>query len=271
MTGSGTWQYSTDGTTWNNFGAVTSTNALLITSTTQVRYQPNGQNGETATFTYRAWDQTSGTASTNSTAIYASTASNGGTTEFSSNTATASMVVSSVNDAPVLDIAGTMTLTTITEDQTSDSGQTIASVIASAGGDRITDVDTGVIEGIAITALTSGNGTCNTRSTAARHGPTSVSSQLQCLATAKHDLIRFVPNGQNGTSADFTFRAWDQTSGTAGTKVATAANDGTTAFSAAMETASIVVTDVNDAPVLDASRSPQVSAISEDAGLPWER
>ncbi|MDA1250804.1 MAG: DUF4347 domain-containing protein [Planctomycetota bacterium] len=32
-TGNGTWQYSTDGVTWNGFGAVSSTNALLITST----------------------------------------------------------------------------------------------------------------------------------------------------------------------------------------------------------------------------------------------
>ncbi|MFN9974740.1 MAG: hypothetical protein ACK58T_33100, partial [Phycisphaerae bacterium] len=89
VTGSGTWQYSTDGTTWASFGAVSSTNALLITSSSQVRYVPNGQNGETATFTYKAWDQTSGTASTNATPSYATTASSGGTTAFSSNNASA--------------------------------------------------------------------------------------------------------------------------------------------------------------------------------------
>ncbi len=172
MTGNGTWQYSTDGTTWNNFGAVTSTNALLITSTTQVRYQPNGQNGETATFTYRAWDQTSGTASTNSTANYASTASNGGTTAFSSNTAIASMVVTSVNDAPDLDISGTMTFHSITEDQIGNGGQSVASLILSAGGDRITDVDTGAVEGIAITSFTSGNGTWQYSVDEARLGAT---------------------------------------------------------------------------------------------------
>jgi dephospho-CoA kinase len=33
-----------------------------------------------------------------------------------------------------------MTLTTITEDATANAGQTVASIIASAGGDRITDV-----------------------------------------------------------------------------------------------------------------------------------
>ncbi len=66
-TGNGTWQYSTDGATWNAFGAVSASNALLINSATQVRYLPDGLNGETATFGFRAWDQTTGTASTNTT------------------------------------------------------------------------------------------------------------------------------------------------------------------------------------------------------------
>src|SRR5205085_1274174 len=44
-TGNGTWQYSTDGTTWASFGSVSSGNALLLTSTTQVRYVPDGLNG----------------------------------------------------------------------------------------------------------------------------------------------------------------------------------------------------------------------------------
>ncbi len=46
-----------------------------------------------------------------------------------------------------------MTLTTITEDDTSNGGNTIAQIIASAGGDRITDVDSGAVEGIAITSI----------------------------------------------------------------------------------------------------------------------
>ncbi|MFM7738072.1 MAG: hypothetical protein ACKO9H_01615, partial [Planctomycetota bacterium] len=118
VTGSGTWQYSTDGTTWANFGAVSSTNALLITSTTQVRYTPNTQNAETATFTFKAWDQTSGTASTNGTPSYATTASAGGTTAFSTSNATASMSVTAVNDAPTITNAATYTLTSTTEDAT---------------------------------------------------------------------------------------------------------------------------------------------------------
>ena len=65
------------------------------------------------------------------------------------------MTVAAVNDAPVLDNSGSMTFT---EDQTANSGQTVDSIIASAG-DRITDPDTSAVEGIAITATTNGNGT----------------------------------------------------------------------------------------------------------------
>jgi len=207
-TGNGTWQYSTDGTTWNAFGAVTSTNALLITSTTQVRYIPDAANGETATFTYKAWDQTSGTASTNGTANYATTASSGSTTAFSSITDAAQIVVTSMNDAPVLDNAGNMTLTTRTEDQTTNTGDTVASIVLSAGGDRITDVDTSAVEGIAITATTNGTGTwqysTDGGSTWTAVGTVTNTSALLLRAT---DSLRFVPNGQNATTGDVTFRA----------------------------------------------------------------
>ena len=153
-TGNGTWQYSTDGTTWNSFGAVSSTNALLITSSTQVRYIPDSSNGETATFSYKAWDQTSGTASTNSTANYATTASSGGTTAFSSNSASAQIVVSSVNDAPTITNSYTHTLTTTNEDTTSSG--TLASAILT--GASWADIDASPVSGLAITAKT-GNGT----------------------------------------------------------------------------------------------------------------
>ena len=99
--GNGTWQYSTDGLTWNGFGAVSSTNALLLDSFAQVRYLPDAIDGETATLAFKAWDQTSGNASTNGSASYASTAIAGGGAAFSASNATASLFVTAVNDAPV--------------------------------------------------------------------------------------------------------------------------------------------------------------------------
>ncbi len=102
FTANSTWQFSTDsGTTWTSIGAVTGTNALLLESTALVRYFPDGQNGETATFTFVAWDKTSGTASTNASPAYADATINGGSTAYSTQSAVAEIAVSSVNDAAI--------------------------------------------------------------------------------------------------------------------------------------------------------------------------
>ncbi len=158
------------------------------------------------------------------------------------------------NSAPVLDNSGTMALTTINEDQTANAGNTVAAILATAGGDRITDADAGAVEGIAITSLNSGNGrweySTNGGANWTAVGTVSDTSALLLRGT---DLVRFVPDTLNATTADFTFRAWDQTTGTFGTKVDASNVGGVTAFSLASESASISVTDVNDAPAIDPS------------------
>lgn len=59
-TGNGIWQYSTDSTSWNSMGSVSESAALLLPSSAQVRYVPDGDNGETAMLTVRTWDAPSG-------------------------------------------------------------------------------------------------------------------------------------------------------------------------------------------------------------------
>jgi uncharacterized delta-60 repeat protein len=63
------------------------------------------------------------------------------------------------------------------------------------------------------------------------------------------DRIRFVPTGFGAEGASITFRAWDQTLGSAGDVLRTYAFGGTAAISAATGTATITATAVNDAPV----------------------
>jgi Cadherin-like domain/Cadherin-like/Concanavalin A-like lectin/glucanases superfamily/Bacterial Ig domain len=254
VTGNGTWQYSTDGTNWI-WASVSATNALLLDGATQVRYQPNSNNGEIPTFQYRAWDQTTGVASSSSTPRFgsATATTSGGTTAYSTQIGTANITLTNVNDAPLLDNTGTMTLTTINEDQTNNAGQTVASIILSAGGDRITDVDASAVEGIAISAINSGNGTWQYSIDGGTNwntvGPVSNVSALLLRST---DLIRYDPNGQDSTTADFIFRAWDQSSGASGTKVSVLSSGGTSAFSTLIETASLTVTAVNDTPTINA-------------------
>ena len=155
--------------------------------------------------------------------------------------------VNAVNDAPVLDNGGVMSLTPISEDDLNNSGNLVSEIIVSAGGDRITDADAGAVEGIAVTSLDSSNGTWqyNTGSGWTDIGTVSVS---QSLLLGADDSLRFVPDGLNADTAFVTFAAWDQTTGTAGTKVDTSTFGGSTAFSSNLETAVVVVNAANDIP-----------------------
>ncbi|MEQ1592678.1 MAG: tandem-95 repeat protein [Thiobacillaceae bacterium] len=217
-TTNGTWFYSTNnGANWNALGAVANNNARLLSAdaVTRIYFQSNANyNGTIANaITFRAWDQTSG-----SNGVLASTSSNGGATAFSSSTDTgASLTVNAVNDAPVLDNSGAMTLTTITEDDAGNTGQTVASVIASAGGNRITDVDASAVEGIAVVSMNSGNGQWqySLDNGTSWNAMGSVSDSAALLLRSS-DLVRFVPDSLNGTTGSLTFHAWDQTSGVAG-------------------------------------------------------
>lgn len=247
----GRWQYSLDGgQTWKNIGTLSDTHALLLRDTDLLRFRPNQDWNGTVTdgLTFRAWDRTSGTAGG-----YANASVNGGQTAFSVATETASILVRPVNDAPVLDNSGTLSLAPIDEDDIYSGGTTVADLIASAGGQRITDVDAGALQGIAIIGLNSAYGTwqysLDGGLTWLNIGSVSAANALLLRDT---DLIRFQPDPDwNGSVLDgLRFRAWDQTSGAAGEYADTALNGGTTAFSTAAAVAGIVVQPVNDPPVV---------------------
>jgi VCBS repeat-containing protein len=153
--------------------------------------------------------------------------------------------VTGVNDAPIL-TSTTVSLPRINGDQTTNDGRKVSAFLVA------TDVDSNA-RGIAITGLESGNGqwqySIDGRTSWTAIGPV---SETGALLLRGADYVRFVPNGVNGTTADFTFRAWDQTSGVTGAKVDASTTGGVTAFSAASGTASIVVsgpTASNQAPV----------------------
>jgi VCBS repeat-containing protein len=76
------------------------------------------------------------------------------------------------------------------------------------------------------------------------------------LAADANTRVYFQANSNfSGTVSDgVTFRAWDQTSGTAGTTASTVTNGGSSAFSSATDTASLTVSAVNDNPVAAADR-----------------
>ena len=163
--------------------------------------------------------------------------STGGT---SSGSSALNIALTGVNDAPVL-TATTASFPSITASQTTNIGRKISAFLVS------TDVDSNAVRGIAVTSLNSGNGqwqySIDGRTSWSALGTVNESSALLLRGA---DYIRFVPNGVNGTTAVLTYRAWDQTSGVAGTKLNASTIGGETAFSTATGTASIVVSGTND-------------------------
>ena len=82
------------------------------------------------------------------------------------------------------------------------------------------------------------------------HAGAVANNNARLLAADASTRLYFQPNADYyGTLASaVTFRAWDQTSGSNGTLVDTSTNGGTTAFSSATDTASLVVNPVADTP-----------------------
>jgi hypothetical protein len=142
-----------------------------------------------------------------------------------------------VEDTPAASIAGTL----------------VSALIASAGGDRITDPDSGALEGIAIVGADSAGGTWQFSLDGASWTPIAMPSNSAAvlLAADATTRVRFVPNPDFSGTLDpgITFRAWDRTSGANGaTNVNVSVNGDPTAFSSVTETAAINITPVNDPP-----------------------
>ncbi|MCC6573363.1 MAG: hypothetical protein IT462_06175 [Planctomycetes bacterium] len=88
----GVWQYSTDaGASWNDFPAVSQSSALLLAEDDMVRYIAGAGFVGTATVSFHAWDQTTG--SSGGTADLSGASSTGGTTAFSVDFETARVIV----------------------------------------------------------------------------------------------------------------------------------------------------------------------------------
>lgn len=250
VSANGTWQYSTDGTDWTDVGAVSDTSSLLLSSHTQVRYVPDGENGESAIFQYRAWDQTTGSASTNGAPSTADSTSRGGTTAFSENQSGVLLDVTDVNDAPTLD-PGTFALNGTDEDTVSDA----VTVMELLNDRNWADVDAGALSGIAVTGTT-GNGAWQYSLDGTDWTDFGTVSSGESLLLDGATEVRFNPS--QGGNADFSFRAWDQTTGSASLQnvrstADTTTSGGTTAFSSAMASADVAVAEINDAPTLTAT------------------
>ena len=181
------------------------------------------------------------------------------------------------NRAPTLDAGKSPALTAELEDAGAPVGAvgTLVSslvdfAVPAGQGDNVTDSDTGALLGIALTATDTTRGSwfysTNGGTTWITVGTVSDTSALLLAADANTRLyFQPNPNWNGGLAAAITFRAWDQTTGIAGTQVDTSVNGGTSAFSATTDTASLTVISVNDPPVATNLSAPET--YTEDTPL----
>lgn len=188
---------------------------------------------------------------------------------------TTTLNVSAVNDAPVLNTGASPALTGINEDagdddgsgadgdddasnNTNNPGTSIATVVVDGS---ITDVDGGAVEAVAITNVDNTNGvwqysTDNGTSWNNFSGTTGSSVDISSsarlldgtLGGGSTQSVRFVPDANHSGTNTLTFKAWDKSSGSAGGTADT--TGGSTAFSSSGDTASVVVSAVNDVPTI---------------------
>lgn len=166
---------------------------------------------------------------------------------------TSTISINAVNDAPLLDNTGSLILSDINENVFNSLGNKVETILASGGGDPITDPDAGALEGMAVIEAGSGNGSWQYSLDAGTNWLNfeNVSNQTATLLNPAA-RIRFVPKPQFSGSAAISFRAWDQTQGLNGDKgVDVTKNGGTTAFSLNTETATINILSADDPPVVD--------------------
>eukprot|EP01136_Pigoraptor_vietnamica_P025600 Opistho-1_new@79734 len=196
-------------TTWSSVGTVSNSAALALESDDRLRFEPNADFQGTATFTFRLWDKSDG--KSGGATIDAST--NGGTSSIGSESATATITVTNVNDRPIL-AALAYTLTTIAEDVAgaSNVGDTVATIL----GAGVTDIDPGAVEGLAISSAVTTNGKWQFKLAGGSWTDVPSVSATNVLMLAADSSIRFMPNADYFGSASAAILAWDVTDGTAG-------------------------------------------------------
>jgi RHS repeat-associated protein len=256
VNGNGTWQCSTNGTSWVSITAVSTTSALLLPQADQLRFLPAGLARGTASLLYVAWDGSAGKGGQ-----YVNASTTGGGSSFSADVGELDITLTAVTQAPVW-LASTTTLAPELPGATADaSGQTVQQTFGT-----LFSGDNGQGPGVAVVAMTgTANGTWNYNlydaGTQAYQGwkpLTSVSATAALLLSGK-DMLAFVPKNAGFTGrATLQVRAWDQSTGTDGSTVNLSKSTsvgGKTAFSARALTATI---HVNSAP----AQSPPANGIT---------
>jgi VCBS repeat-containing protein len=276
---SGTWQRSTDGSSWTNIGTASDASAVLVHTASFLRFLPAANfNGTAPSLSVRLVDDTQSSFSDGATA---NVSSNGGTTPYSTGTVSLTESVTAVNDAPAVVGGTTSSLTAINEDAANPSGQTV-SALYSGHFDDSTDNQTAnggsspnTFAGVAVTgnAATASQGLWQYSTDGTNW--TSISTTLSDSSALQLDpnaFLRFVPaTNFNGPAPNLTVRLIEDsiaTPVTTGDPIDVSSNGGTSSFSAQTITTSETINAVNDAPTVVNGNTEALAAIDEDTANP---
>ncbi|MBA3936245.1 MAG: choice-of-anchor L domain-containing protein [Planctomycetes bacterium] len=267
----GTWQYRI-GTTAGfatipmdgQPGAVSPTDALLLAVgqfrsglslpiEAAIRFVPRAGFAGTATFTYRAWDQTSAEGVGSSGSRGDSTL-NGGATAFSVGVRTAVVSIFIPDSRPVLALSGIQDLGNVTNAVDGPvRSLRVADLLSPAmngGLDPFTDADHDVLGIAVVGAPLPDLGTWEYSVGGQGFVPFPAVNIGSGLLLEPGSTLRFVPNGANSGLAQLIFKAWDRTDGhVTGDRVATFALP----FSQSTRTAQMNVVASGMVEVTDAS------------------
>ena len=129
-----------------------------------------------------------------------------------------------------------------------------------AGTTTVTDVDNGAIVGGIAVVATTGHGVWSYSLDGVNFSPIGTVSNNSAMLLPNTAQLCYTPDGSYSETVTLAYRAWDATAGIPETTADTTANGGTTAFSMATDTASLLV---NDAPVL-VPAAPAMGTTNED-------
>lgn len=155
-----------------------------------------------------------------------------------------------INDAPVLDPTGSMSLNPVNTVDGLSSGTLVSDLLASAGS-RISDVDSGALEGIAVIGADASHGHWQYSTTGGLAWDNlglAAPTAARLLSADADSRLRFIAEGGFAGTIDpaVTFYAWDRSAGANGGTADVTTRGGATPFSITAETASLVIEPAAD-------------------------
>jgi len=246
----GTWQYKLNGSTvWTTVMStdVSEKHALLLLKDDMIRFKPNANFDGDSSFTFYAWDRSSG--ANGSYADLSGANSRGGFTAFSVNSMTSSIDIISKNDAPMN--VTTNSFNPINEDSQTSLGTSVKNLINFSDADFSSGVVPEANKGIAISGVGSNGFFEYSLNNRASWIKVDAVSSSHALLLSGDSLIRFRPDENFNGSSSIKFYAWDKSVYANGDFVdlsSSSSRGGITPFGVEEKSSSIVVNAVDDAP-----------------------